>query len=157
MFRYNLSQLIANERQQCFAVKKVVMLRKRHYGKEQKNTKLVEKNIKLIKMQARQEVLELSLRTAYAKCFEVEYSTTTRDNTLEFLPTKFGKLSAIYQGHTFRQTQSKTRWYCSKKSRGGCKATLLTTEDREFVKLENEHYHPPPLLYKTATGQIVRI
>ncbi|KAI8421127.1 hypothetical protein MSG28_008219 [Choristoneura fumiferana] len=146
MFRYNLSQLIANERQQCFAVKKVVMLRKRHYGKEQKNTKLVEKNIKLIKMQARQEVLELSLRTAYAKY-----------NTLEFLPTKFGKLSAIYQGHTFRQTQSKTRWYCSKKSRGGCKATLLTTEDREFVKLENEHYHPPPLLYKTATGQIVRI
>lgn len=76
---------------------------------------------------------------------------------LEFVPTKHGNLLALYQGHTFTRMTSKTRWYCSRKTRGGCKAILVTTEDRQFREFLNAHNHPAPNLFKTTTGEVVRI
>ncbi|KAI8421128.1 hypothetical protein MSG28_008220 [Choristoneura fumiferana] len=77
------------------------------------------------------------------------------DNPIEFIVTRGGQRTAVYQGHTFVQMTS-TRWYCSKR-RGDCKAILVMTEDRKFVELLKDHDHPAPKLFRTATGQIVRL
>lgn len=78
------------------------------------------------------------------------------ENDVVFYPTSRGQLSAVYQGHTFTQTKSKIRWYCSKKKRDGCKAILLLTEAKKFVALLNDHDHPLPITFTTKSGKIIR-
>lgn len=88
--------------------------------------------------------------------FYVLISNYFLENSIEFISTQRGKRSAVYQGHTFVQMTSKTRWYCSK-GRGDCKAILILTEDGKFIKLLNSHDHPAPKLVRMLTGEIVRL
>ncbi|XP_045767639.1 uncharacterized protein LOC123868962 isoform X1 [Maniola jurtina] len=63
----------------------------------------------------------------------------------------------IYKGYTYTHMTHNTRWYCSKKA-GGCRARLKTTSEGQLVQvLESEHNHPPPNLYRAASGKIIKV
>ncbi|CAH2085745.1 unnamed protein product [Euphydryas editha] len=78
-------------------------------------------------------------------------------DVLEYVPSHRGKgMMLIYKGHTYWHITSKTRWYCSKKKKG-CRAKIQTAPDGELVAvIESHHNHPPPTLYRTEDGNILR-
>ncbi|CAH2085748.1 unnamed protein product [Euphydryas editha] len=82
----------------------------------------------------------------------------TMDDVVEIQPSKSGKgLMLIYKGYTYRHMTSRTRWYCSKNGKG-CPAKLCTTSEGNLLQvLENNHNHPPPVLYRTNDGKVIRI
>ncbi|CAH2085751.1 unnamed protein product [Euphydryas editha] len=80
------------------------------------------------------------------------------NHELVFLPSNRGKgVILLYKGYTFAHMTNKTRWYCSKKS-AGCKARLITTHDGALMHVtEAYHNHPPPSLYRTNDGKIIKL
>ncbi|CAH2085747.1 unnamed protein product [Euphydryas editha] len=77
---------------------------------------------------------------------------------LEFIPSNRGKgLTLIYKGYTYGHMHSRTRWYCSKKTKG-CQAKLSTTADGKLLQvIEGHHNHSPPTLYRTTDGKVIRV
>ncbi|KAI5646684.1 hypothetical protein NE865_00939 [Phthorimaea operculella] len=80
------------------------------------------------------------------------------DDKIEFIPSNRGKCGVLLLYKTFTYAKyTKTRWYCSKLA-AGCKAKIVTTANGNRVeKLLGSHCHPPPNLYRTADGNVVRI
>ena len=65
---------------------------------------------------------------------------------VEFVPTKFGKPSAMYKGYRYRCRRTGPNgnkyWVCIRKDTS-CKSTLVTNEASHIVKWSGEHDHPP--------------
>lgn len=80
------------------------------------------------------------------------------DDDVEIQPSKSGKgLMLIYKGYTYRHMHSRMRWYCSKKFKG-CQAKLSTTPDGKLLQVfESNHNHPPPVLYRTNDGKLIKV
>ncbi|OWR46259.1 hypothetical protein KGM_208280 [Danaus plexippus plexippus] len=80
-----------------------------------------------------------------------------RSDAIEFIPSNRsnGRL-LVHREYTYVSMNTKTRWYCSKKKMG-CKTKLVITPEGEFVELLGQHDHPPPLLYRTQDGQIIKL
>ncbi|RVE50161.1 hypothetical protein evm_005184 [Chilo suppressalis] len=79
-----------------------------------------------------------------------------QQDVLEFMPSNRGKGQVlIYKGYTYANMGNKNRWYCSKKSRLGCKGKLWLKDG--VVNHEYGHDHDPPKLFRTQDGNIIRI
>lgn len=81
-----------------------------------------------------------------------------QDDNIEYIPSnRLDGVLLVYNGYTYSNTSSsKSRWYCSKKSKG-CKAKIITTEDRQFIKSIGGHAHPQPTLFRSADGKIYKV
>ncbi|CAG9787371.1 unnamed protein product [Diatraea saccharalis] len=87
----------------------------------------------------------------------IEY--TLNSVSYEILPSAKGKKNLILvQGHTFSiQGGNLYTFYCSKKSKGGCKARIRLNSDNLITRGNLYHNHPPPVLRRTSNGGVVII
>ncbi|GBP73772.1 hypothetical protein EVAR_42944_1 [Eumeta japonica] len=75
----------------------------------------------------------------------------------ELIPSNRKKDLLLLEQHTFAQIGYKRLWYCSKKTKLGCKAQVRMDESGTVIYYRNDHNHDPPRLHKTTDGRYVKL
>ncbi|CAH2267934.1 jg8396 [Pararge aegeria aegeria] len=78
-------------------------------------------------------------------------------NGIQFIPSNRGSgYLLLYMGNTFVNMYKNMRWHCSKRH-SGCKVRMSTTAGGKFAGATGEHNHPPPQIFRTADGKIMKL
>ncbi|GBP73791.1 hypothetical protein EVAR_42963_1 [Eumeta japonica] len=86
--------------------------------------------------------------------------TTHRDMDglrYELIPSNKKKNLLLLERHTFAQMGYDRLWYCSKKTKLGCRAQVRMDARGAVVYYRSDHNHDPPRLHKTIDGRYVKL
>lgn len=88
-----------------------------------------------------------------------KYFKISAQLTYEVIPSSKGKHNLILvEGNTFSvQGANPLKFYCSKKTKTGCAASILLNREALIFSYNLDHNHAPPNLYRTKDGRIINI